>query len=111
VFHFPHLDAVGGGLGGALIALGTATQLPAPPSGPLDLAHLVGYAISLLVAFGPILLKRAMSARAAGDLARVAQLRARAAKLPEGSPERRALEDQADELEADAARVEAAGKG
>ena len=102
-----HADAIAGGLTGAVIALGTATQLPDAPSG-VDAAHLVGYGISLLVAFGPMLVKRFLGARAAGDRVRAVQLRNRAAKLPEGSPARAELEGRADELEADAAEAEAA---
>lgn len=103
-----HGDAITGGILAGFGSL-AATTLGVIP-GMDHLNPVLGVLVSLLVGCAPVVLKRILSGRGASDRVRAAQLRAKAAKLAEGSKERVALEDQADGLEADAAAAEAAAK-
>jgi len=99
-----HGDAALGASVGVIGSLSIAAAVPAPHT----LWELLPYLFPLVGAVVPVVAKRFLYGGAAGDKVRAAQKRARAAKLPEGSPERVKLEAEADELDASAAEKEAA---
>lgn len=102
-----HSDSLVGALLGVTTSLGMST------ANANDAAQIPVWAqliMPLVAAVVPVILKKLLAGGSAGDRTRAAQKRAKAAKLPEGSAERKKLEDEADELEAKAAEKEAAGK-
>lgn len=102
-----HGDSLAGMLLGVTTSLGMSTAAAS------DAAQLPVWAqllVPVVAGILPVLFKKLLAGGSAGDRTRAAQKRARAAKLPEGSPERRKLEDEADELDAKAVEKEAAGK-
>lgn len=102
-----HGDAIGGSILGGLGGLSLAATTPAPHT----LWELLPYILPLVGSIAPVVVKRVLWGGAAGDAKRAELLRKRAARLPEGSPERLKLEDRADEAEIDAAEKQAAAKG
>lgn len=102
-----HSDAIGGTLLGGLGGLSLAATTPAPHT----LFELLPYLLPIIGSIAPVVVKRVLWGGAAGDAKRAELLRARALRLPEGSPERVKLEDRADEAEIDAAEKQAAAKG
>lgn len=109
-----NLDVGIGSVLGALSSLSIASGVaPAPYEGAPEW---VGYAVSLGVALAPLAIKalgRWYRGEAAGDRVRAAKLRAKADKLRAAGLAAAAAkcEDQADELDAEAAEKEAKARG
>lgn len=108
-----NLDVGAGSVLGLLTSLGITTGATPMPEG---VSPWVGYLVSVGVALTPLAIKslaRWYRGEAAGDRVRAAKLRAKADRLrKEGKADEAAkAEDQADELDAEAAEKEAKARG